>query len=171
MHKKKVRPKVKYWVIYLHREKLPISTMCQLFAVSRSRYSLSQEEISGRNRELPGEVIERDERMRIVKASPVFPVTSFNLAVVAGCVGPDKLVANAQLCGGFLKERTTIPPGAGKAIGELEAVVGLNALNLHAVTGKDSNSLLEKVGGGISALLKVSAKNMEKEYSSMAVYW
>ena len=54
-----------------------------------------------------------------------------------------------------------IRSGAGKAIGELEAFVGLNTLNLHAVTGKDRDNLLEEVGREISALLKVSAENME----------
>ena len=38
MHRKEVRSKVKYWVIYRHREEYPISAMCKLFGVSRSGY-------------------------------------------------------------------------------------------------------------------------------------
>ena len=33
-----MRPKVKYWVIYRHREEYPISVMCRFFGVSRSGY-------------------------------------------------------------------------------------------------------------------------------------
>lgn len=33
-----MRIKVKYAVIYRHRQKYPVSTMCQFFGVSRSGY-------------------------------------------------------------------------------------------------------------------------------------
>ena len=38
IHRKEVRPKAKYAVIYRHREKYPISVMCRFFGVSRSGY-------------------------------------------------------------------------------------------------------------------------------------
>lgn len=33
-----MRPRVKYHIIYRHREEYPISVMCAFFAVSRSGY-------------------------------------------------------------------------------------------------------------------------------------
>ena len=33
-----MRPKVKHWVIYRHREEYPVSVMCKFFGVSRSGY-------------------------------------------------------------------------------------------------------------------------------------
>ena len=38
IHRKEVRPKVKYHVIYRNRERYPISVMCRFFEVSRSGY-------------------------------------------------------------------------------------------------------------------------------------
>ena len=38
VHRKDVRPKVKYAVIYRHREEYPVSVMCRHFGVSRSGY-------------------------------------------------------------------------------------------------------------------------------------
>ena len=38
LHRKDVRPKAKYHVIYRHRDEYPVSVMCQFFEVSRSGY-------------------------------------------------------------------------------------------------------------------------------------
>ena len=38
LHRKEVRARVKYHIIYRHREEYPISVMCAFFAVSRSGY-------------------------------------------------------------------------------------------------------------------------------------
>ena len=38
IHRKEVRPKVKYAVIYRHRNEYPVSVMCKFFEVSRSGY-------------------------------------------------------------------------------------------------------------------------------------
>ena len=38
VHRKEVRARVKYHIIYRHREEYPISVMCAFFAVSRSGY-------------------------------------------------------------------------------------------------------------------------------------
>lgn len=36
MHRKNVRSKVKYAIIYHHREEHPVSVMCKIFGVSRT---------------------------------------------------------------------------------------------------------------------------------------
>ncbi len=38
IHRKDVKPKVKYAVIYRHRNEYPVSVMCTLFEVSRNGY-------------------------------------------------------------------------------------------------------------------------------------
>ena len=38
LHRKEVRPRAKYSVIYRHRNEYPISVMCRFFQVSRSGY-------------------------------------------------------------------------------------------------------------------------------------
>ena len=38
LHRKEVRPRVKYQIIYRHRTEYPVAVMCKFFAVSRSGY-------------------------------------------------------------------------------------------------------------------------------------
>ena len=38
MHRKEVRPRIKYHIIYRHRTEYPVSVMCAFFGVSRSGY-------------------------------------------------------------------------------------------------------------------------------------
>ena len=38
VHRKEVRPRIKYHIIYLHRNEYPVSVMCKVFGVSRSGY-------------------------------------------------------------------------------------------------------------------------------------
>ena len=38
MHRKEVRPRIKYHIIYRHRTEYPVAVMCQFFGVSRSGY-------------------------------------------------------------------------------------------------------------------------------------
>ena len=38
MHRKEVRPRIKYHIIYRHRTEYPVVVMCQFFGVSRSGY-------------------------------------------------------------------------------------------------------------------------------------
>ena len=38
LHRKGVRAKVKYHIIYRHRTEYPVAVMCKFFAVSRSGY-------------------------------------------------------------------------------------------------------------------------------------
>ena len=37
-HRKEVRPKAKYHVIYRHQQEYPVAVMCRFFGVSRSGY-------------------------------------------------------------------------------------------------------------------------------------
>ena len=50
------------------------------------------------------EIIQREEGMTGIEAFLVFSVTAFHLAVVAGSVGTDKLVANPKFGGSGFKE-------------------------------------------------------------------
>ena len=38
VHRKEVRPRIKYHIVYLHRNEYPVSVMCKAFGVSRSGY-------------------------------------------------------------------------------------------------------------------------------------
>ncbi len=71
-----------------------------------------------------------------VEAFLVLPVAALHLAVVPGRVRPDELVADAQFGSGFLEKSRDIPLAVGETVGELKAVVGLDALYTHAPAGK-----------------------------------
>ena len=74
--------------------------------------------------------------VRVIEALLVLSMTAFHLSVVAGRIGADKLVANSQLSDRCLKEGFQIALAAGKAIGELKTVIGLDTLNSNAFAGK-----------------------------------
>ena len=54
--------------------------------------------------ELICEIVQREEGMTGIEAFLIFSVTAFHLAVVAGRVGTDKLVANPKFGGSGFKE-------------------------------------------------------------------
>ena len=91
--------------------------------------------------ELPTKVGEGVERVLVVEAFLVFPVAAFNFTVVARRIGTDQLVADAQGGGGSLKERQVVAILDGEAVGELGAVVGLNALDPDAAAGIPGDGL------------------------------
>ena len=74
--------------------------------------------------------------MRVVEALLVLTMTAFHLSVVPGRIGADELVANSQLSGRCLKEGFQVALAAGKAIGKLKTVIGLNTLDGNAFAGK-----------------------------------
>ena len=74
----------------------------------------------------------------------VFPVAAFHLAVVAGRIGADQLVANTQLCCGGLKQGRLVAPAAGESVGDLKAVVRLHTFNFHSIAGKGGDHLRRK---------------------------
>lgn len=55
---------------------------------------------------------------------------AFNFAVVAGRVGANELVADAQPIGGLLKQCRKIPLAVGKPVGEFKTVVRLDTFHL-----------------------------------------
>ena len=84
----------------------------------------------------PTKVGEGIETVCVVKALLVLTMAAFHLSIVAGRIGADELVANSQLSGRCLKEGSQIALAAGKTIGELKTVIGLNALDSNAFAGK-----------------------------------
>lgn len=96
--------------------------------------------------ELPGEVIERVKAATGIKAFLVLPVAALHLAVVARGVGTNELVADTQLCSGNFKQSRDISFAVGKTVGELKAVVGLDALYPDAAACIPPDKPLEKIG-------------------------
>ena len=95
------------------------------------------------------------EAMGVVEATLILTVAMLYLAVVAGRVGANQLVPNAQLCGGPLKERNVLSHGLGKAVGELKPVVSLDTFNGKAMLFEEGVRLLQKVCRRTGALLIV----------------
>ena len=91
--------------------------------------------------ELPTKVGERIEAVGIVKALLVFSVAALDLAIMAGRIGPNHLVADAQVGGSRLEERLAAAIHDGEAIGKLRAVVGLDAFDLNIAAGIPDDGL------------------------------
>ena len=68
-------------------------------------------------------------------------------------------MANSQLSGRCLKEGFQVALAAGKAIGKLKTVIGLNTLDGNAFAGKMLDDLALKVRGGKGTLFLVSAQD------------
>ena len=98
------------------------------------------------------------EAMGVVEAVLILPVATLHLAVVAGRVGTNQLVPNAQLCGGPLKERDQFTVGLCKAVSKLKPVVSLDTFDGEAVLFEESICFIQKVCLGIGALLLVSSQ-------------
>lgn len=108
--------------------------------------------------ELPTKVGERVEAVGIVEPLLVFPVAAFDLAVMAGRVGADQLVADAQACGGGFKERQAGAILDGEPVGKLGAIVGLDALDPAATAGIPGDGFFEEVGGGEGTVLLIAPR-------------
>ena len=89
--------------------------------------------------ELFCEVIEGAEAVAGVKALLVLPVAALHLAIVAGCVGTNKLMTNIQLGGSQFKQSWKIPLAVGETVGKFKAVVRLDALHSDAPAGIPSD--------------------------------
>ena len=105
--------------------------------------------------ELSIEVGKGVEAMGVVEATLILTVAALYLAVVAGRVGTNQLVPNAQLCGGPLKERNVLSHGLGKAVGKLKPVVSLDTFDGEAMLFEEGVCLLQKVCRRTGALLIV----------------
>ena len=80
-----------------------------------------------------------------IKAFLVLPVAALHLSVVPGRVGPDQLVPDTQFFSGPLEEGGEIPPAVGETVGELEAVVRLDALHPDPLAGKPLHRAPQKI--------------------------
>ena len=88
-----------------------------------------------------------------IEAFLILAVAALHLAVVARRVGPDQLVTDAQLGGGFLKQRGQIALTVGEAVGKLETVVRLDTLHFYAPA--------QEVRRGIGGLLRVGRQETQ----------
>ena len=105
--------------------------------------------------ELLGEVIEGEKSVTGVKALLVLPVAALHLAVMTRRVGPDELVADAQLGGGGLKQSGEIPLAVGETVGELKSIVSLDTFHADTSAGVPLEQLFQEIGGGTGGLFRV----------------
>ena len=98
------------------------------------------------DRELLSEVIQGVKAAAGIKALLILAVTSVHFTVVARGVGTDELVADTQLCSGNFKQSRDISFAVGKTVGELKAVVGLDALYADAAACIPPDKPLKKIG-------------------------
>ena len=82
------------------------------------------------NGKLFGEIFEGKERVAGIEPLLLLSVAALDLAVVAGRVGANELVADAQLGGGLLKQCWQISFAVGKPVGEFKTVVRLDTVHL-----------------------------------------
>ncbi len=87
------------------------------------------------NGKLFSEIVQGEERVRIIKAFLVFAVAAFHLAIVSGSVRTNQFVADPQLGGGLFEKGLQISFTVGKTVGKLKAVVGLNTFNMDSFAG------------------------------------
>ena len=100
-------------------------------------------------------VFKRIERMAGIEPFLILTVAALDLAVVSRCIRTNQLVANAQLGGGFLKQRGQIALAVRKTVGKLEPVVRLDALHLYASAGVPRPQPAQEVRRGIGGLLRI----------------
>ena len=62
----------------------------------------------------------------------IFSVTALYFAIVPWGVGPDKLMADAELLRGRLEQGGQIPFAVGKAVSKFESIVGLNTFHRYS---------------------------------------
>ena len=111
--------------------------------------------------ELLSEVVQGVKAVGGIEALLVLPVAALHLAVMAGRVGADELMADTQLGCGGLKESGQIPPAVGETVGKFQAVVGLDALHPDAPAGIPLKQPVQEVGRGIGGLLRVGGQKTQ----------
>ena len=104
------------------------------------------------------EIVQGEKAVTGVEAFLIFSVTAFHLAVVAGRVGTDKLVANPQFGSSGFKECRKLPFAVGKTIGEFKAVICLNTFHFDAMPGIPGSHLFEKIGRRIGGLFRIGGE-------------
>ena len=82
--------------------------------------------------ELLIKIVQRIKTVAGIEAFLVLPVAALHLAVVAGRIRANELMPDIQLSSRLFKQRWQVALAVGKSIGELEAVVRLDALHFYA---------------------------------------
>ena len=96
-----------------------------------------------------------------IEALLVLPVAALHLAVVAGCVGTNELVPDAQLGGSGFKQGRQIPSAVRKSVSELKAIIRLNTFHPDAPAGIPLEQPFQEVGRGIGGLLRIGGQEAQ----------
>ena len=94
--------------------------------------------------ELLRKVVQRVKAVTGIKAFLVLPVTALYLAVVARCIRPDEFMPDAGIGSSSFKQGRQITLTVGKTVGELKAVVGLDAFHPDTPGEYHLNSFFKK---------------------------
>lgn len=96
-----------------------------------------------------------------IKTFLILRVATLHLAVMAGRIRTEELMAGTHLNGGCLKEVGHIPSAAGKTVCEFKAVVHLDALHPNPSTGIPFKQSFQEISRGISGLLRVGSQETQ----------
>ena len=88
----------------------------------------------------------------------VLTVAALYLAIVPRGVGPDKLMADAELLRCRLEQGGQIPFAVGKAVGELKAIVCLHTLHPDAPACIPLCQFFQEISGGIGEIGRASCR-------------
>lgn len=102
------------------------------------------------NSELMSKVVEGEETVGVIKALLILTMAAFDLAVMAGRIGANEFVPDAEANGGLFETGGNVLFGVGKAVGKLKAIVGL-----HTLDGIRElfDNMPEKLRGRVGAVL------------------
>ena len=91
----------------------------------------------------------------------VLTVAALYFAIVPWGVGPDKLMADAELLCSRLEQGGQIPFAVGKAVSELKAIVCLHTLHPDAPACIPLHQLFQEISGGIGRLFLVCSQEAQ----------
>ena len=91
----------------------------------------------------------------------VLTVAALYFAIVPWGVGPDKLMADAELLRGRLEQGGQIPFAVGKAVCKLKAIVCLHTLHPDAPACIPLHQLFQEISGGIGRLFLVCSQEAQ----------
>ena len=91
----------------------------------------------------------------------VLTVAALYFAIVPWGVGPDKLMADAELLRGRLEQGGQIPFAVGKAVCKLKAIVCLHTLHPDAPACIPLHQLFQEISGGIGRLFLVCSQETQ----------
>ncbi len=100
------------------------------------------------NGQLFCKVVEGIKAVAGIKTFLVLSVAPLYFAVVPWSIGADELMTDAQLPGNLFEKGGQVMLAAGKTVGELKTIVGLDAFDPDALPGVPLEQLLQEVGRG-----------------------